>query len=518
MVVQTDTVPTIDLGADSTICEGDSVQLDATFSRSNYSWNTGSVDSVIYASAEGLYSVTTTNLCGSDSDSFYLEVDSVLVPALGNDTILCLDDTLMLSPNTPQATGYVWSDNSTDSTFEVTQQGTYSVTVSNTCGQFSDSVEVLYDLSPVTNLGPDSTYCLSSLIELDATWSRAQYLWNTGSNDSSIIADTTGRYWVEVTNLCGFDDDTVRINYIVPINFDLGNDTILCPGESITLDAPAHQADYLWNDGSTDSTLQVSNNGTFSVTATNLCGSFSDQIEVSYDSIPIAILPPDTTVCEGTPVTVAIDPQNASDILWSTGSINKQVVIDYPDTITATLSNHCGSSLDTMIIHHQPYPKVDLGNDTIICDEALVLINLEKLDSNVIPQYLWSTGDETESIEVNDFGTYSLTVTDQWNCSDQDIINIESCGINIYIPSAFSPNGDGLNEVFKVEGYGFDKFHMSIFNRWGNEIFNTKNPELGWDGSYQNTPQSAGVYTYRIWVDQQGYDSKTFIGKVTLVR
>jgi gliding motility-associated-like protein len=292
----------------------------------------------------------------------------------------------------------------------------------------------------------------------------------------------------------------------------------LCPGESITLDAPAHQASYLWNDGSSDSTLNVTVNGIYTVTATNLCGSFTDQMEVNYDSIPTAVLPPDTTVCEGTPVAVSIDPQNASDILWSNGARTSQIQVAQQDTISVVLTNHCGSSSDSMIINHQPYPKVDLGNDTVICDEALVLINLEELDSNAIPQYLWSTGDETESIEVNEFGTYSVTITDQWNCSDQDIINIESCGINIYIPSAFSPNGDGLNEMFSVEGYGFDKFHMSIFNRWGNEIFNTKNPEQGWDGSYQNTPQPAAVYTYRIWVEQQGYDSKTFIGKVTLVR
>ena len=519
IIVATDTIPTINLGNDTLICLGDSVLLDGTFSRSTYQWNTGATDSTITITQEGTYTVTTTNLCGTATDSLYLDVDSILLPNLGNDTILCAGDQLTLSPQTPQAETYQWSTSTVAPTLTITTEDTYTVTVSNVCGNYSDTIMVYYDNTPVTNLGPDSTYCLTTLLTLDATWSRANYLWNTGATDSAIVADTTGQYWVEVTNLCGYDDDTVRIHYVVPIDFELGNDTILCPGTTLQLSAPAHQATYQWNTGSTDSTITVTQAGQYTVTAHNLCGSFTDAILVKYDSIPTAILPNDTTVCAGIKVSIGYTTDNATTIHWSNDetTATNQTLHD-SGSYVLSLTNHCGTTQDTITLSYQPYPEVNLGSDTIVCEEPITLYNQSTLDSNSTYSYAWSDGSEKAQLTINLGDEYSLTVTDDLGCSDADVILIEDCGITFFIPNAFSPNGDGLNEIFLPQGSGFDKYHMAIFNRWGEEIFSTTDPTTVWDGTYHGERVDQGVYSYRIWVEAEGYASRHFIGTVTLVR
>lgn len=88
--------------------------------------------------------------------------------------------------------------------------------------------------------------------------------------------------------------------------------------------------------------------------------------------------------------------------------------------------------------------------------------------------------------------------------------------LSIYIPNAFTPNGDGMNDAFGVKGEGIRNFHLYIYNRWGEVIFETTNPKQQWDGSYAGNPVEQGVYVYQVFASGFGKNSKT--GSVTLVR
>ncbi|MGB1039356.1 MAG: gliding motility-associated C-terminal domain-containing protein, partial [Flavobacteriales bacterium] len=135
----------------------------------------------------------------------------------------------------------------------------------------------------------------------------------------------------------------------------------------------------------------------------------------------------------------------------------------------------------------------------------------------------WSNGNTTEDLIGIEEGTYSLSVVDANGCSDRSefiVVNFESdtCEYHIYLPNIFSPDGNGQNDVFRIEGDGVEKVEFKIFNRWGNLIFESTDQSIGWDGTYQGKPINQGVFVYMIsgsFVNGEEFQQK---GTVTLVR
>jgi gliding motility-associated-like protein len=143
----------------------------------------------------------------------------------------------------------------------------------------------------------------------------------------------------------------------------------------------------------------------------------------------------------------------------------------------------------------------------------------DPMASNV-NQYLWSTGETSSSILINQPGYYWVRVNNG-ECAMTDSIWIKrDCYLNI--PNSFSPNGDGLNDYFlprELLSSGLTSFKMSIYNRWGEQIFTTTAIDgRGWDGKYNNVPQPQGVFVYVIDASFINNVKKTFKGNVTLMR
>lgn len=109
-----------------------------------------------------------------------------------------------------------------------------------------------------------------------------------------------------------------------------------------------------------------------------------------------------------------------------------------------------------------------------------------------------------------------MTVSDL-NCFDSDTVEIDTCPL-FFIPNAFTPDGDGLNEVFKVEGVGLNEFQLYIFNRWGQLIFESKDPEVGWDGTFKGNPVQVDVYVYKLIYKGLGFAREQQVGKIALLR
>ena len=520
VLVETDTIPVVNLGADTVICNGNSVLLSALSSRSSYLWNTGSTDSVISVNTENTYWATATNLCGAGSDTIFVDVDSVLTVELGTDTILCLGMSYWLKSNV-NGDSYVWNNGSILDSIFIQSANNYSLAVTNVCGSFNDSIEVHYDNSPITNLGPDSTYCLSSLVNLNAHWSRANYLWSTADTTANITANFSGNYSVMVTNLCGFDDDTVNIQYDIPILFNLGPDTVLCVGDSIYLAAPAHNANWLWNNGSQDSILVVDTAGQYYVTANNHCGVFRDSINVVSQTLPV-VNPPinDTTFCEGLSYDITINPNNANAILWLDGSTDFNQEIDSAGWYSYALKNICGATKDTFHLEIQYPANASLGNDTVLCyGEPLV-----KAFPYPNHTFLWNTG-ETDSVKtITEQGYYGVTIWTPANCESYGEFDVTNCDAQIFVPNAFTPgNFDNLNNTFKIEGLQLKKFHIVIYDRWGGLVFESRDINISWDGSINGSPAAPGIYSYKIWYNtglSSGSENQSIVkvGVVNLIR
>jgi gliding motility-associated-like protein len=170
-----------------------------------------------------------------------------------------------------------------------------------------------------------------------------------------------------------------------------------------------------------------------------------------------------------------------------------------------------------------PNPEVYLGDDSSICyqGKVIVLKNQVQQPTNTY-HYEWSTGDTTESIGIVSPGHYSLNqMSEPIGCSGYGSIEIaKDCFVDI--PNAFTPNGDGINDYFFPRQWlsnGIINFHLQIFNRWGELVYETKNTDgLGWDGRLNGQEQPSGVYVYRIIVTYKNGTTENYDGNVTLIR
>ncbi|HEY4800128.1 MAG TPA: hypothetical protein VII99_13695, partial [Bacteroidia bacterium] len=211
---------------------------------------------------------------------------------LGKDTTLCYGNTLTLNAGSG-FTSYLWSTGATTSVIPVSAGGTYWVRGNNMCGNSMDTIVVSYYPASSLSLGPDVNICAGNSTTLTATAAGfTDFIWSTGATTSSIVVNTTGNYWISSTNNCVTKYDTVHVTVTNPPVISFGNDTILCVGSNLTLDAGSGY-NYQWSTGNTTQIQVVSSPGNYSVTVTNFCGTASDSIHVNYYPVNSLSLGPD---------------------------------------------------------------------------------------------------------------------------------------------------------------------------------------------------------------------------------
>jgi gliding motility-associated-like protein len=183
--------------------------------------------------------------------------------------------------------------------------------------------------------------------------------------------------------------------------------------------------------------------------------------------------------------------------------------------------NTCLNSLP-FAVNFSSLTNFTLGNDTLLCSPASITLNANK---PYVTSYLWQNGSTDETQQVDTSGLYWVRLTDEYGCVRKDSINItvrgcENC--RLFIPSAFTPNEDGLNDVFKTtpqcKYIGLRSFDLRIYNRWGQIVFHTHDINQGWDGMYKNQQAEQGVYLYVVNYSLLQNEPLQQKGTVTLIR
>ena len=193
-----------------------------------------------------------------------------------------------------------------------------------------------------------------------------------------------------------------------------------------------------------------------------------------------------------------------------------------PGTYKVTMTIQEGCKKDTsitkevIVYENTVLGIVELGRDFSLCrEDSVELMNKEILPIRSV--YSWSTGTSEETTWVKARGVYSLTVN-EGNCSASDTVVVDTCP-TFAVPTAFSPNGDGENEIFKIKGIGLNVYELLIFNRWGQLIYRSVEQSEGWDGTTMNgKPCQIDVYIYKLNFQGLGLTSKQKIGQIALVR
>lgn len=525
-------VPPLDLGPDSSLCSGQSFTLSISIPAVNIVWSDGSINPAYTVDGPGSVYASISNSCGVASDT----IDVIALPDipnlnLGNDQSLCPGELITLSPGISNVT-YLWQDGSTANTYASTQEETVILTIANACGTSTDTLQIFESTQgPSVDLGSDVQVCAGTTVTIPSGISGVNYLWQDGSTNPDFTTTQSGVFILEVSNLCGTDTDTIAVDISgVPPVVDLGADTVLCEGVTLQLVSTADAITTItWQDGSSLPTYLVSTAGTYILSETNRCGDAADSVVVNYLAGPMPFsLGPDTTLCPGESV-LLVSPNTAFTMVWQDGSNQSTLLADAAGTYSLQLSNDCGTVQDEMVVGvDNRTPAVDLDPTIFWCPGDVITLDA----TQAFPvTYQWSTGDASPSIEVNTPGAYTIDVVAPCSTLSQsvDVVLDNNCVTpdvhnDIFIPNVFSPNGDNINDVFRP-AFGSDvtviELAGTIYDRWGNLVFQSRGTSFSWDGLYAGEHLLPGAYVYLIHIryfDGTREREKQFAGDVTLIR
>lgn len=308
-------------------------------------------------------------------------------------------------------------------------------------------------------LGPDTTVCNPISIWLkDQHYNAVKtYTWSTGVVADSLLATSAGQYFVTMDSLGCVKTDTITISLNNQNLTSISNTYSICPGSSYTVQIPqvANQQ-VLWFDGSNAVTRTFSSAGNYWLTRTTPCDTLTDTIIIIETGQVFTSVSQSHTICSDEDVTIQLPIVPNQIITWFDGSSALTRTFNTSGNFWVTRSAPC----DTM-------------SDTI----NVVVIPCDTLPP---PQVDTTT--------------------------------------RLFVPNAFTPNGDGLNEFFIIRGMGINDFNLKIFNRWGNLLFESTNMDKSWDGTFNGDPVSAGVYVYLISYRDYRGKYKEVSGHVTVFR
>lgn len=522
------------------ICDQSQVILDVhpdVAGSFEYNWNSTNgelVNSqipqpVIDPSSSGVYTVVVTSPEGCEKSAtievLVSEISSVLIEEITEPH--CPDESILLQAtlvgNAAQATiewtsseAIVGAINTLSANATPTQTADYIITIedSNTGCIYTDTQtltilqtpDVAVDLSSVSGCivqGTIITASSSFVGNLEWEWAPSNFVSNSTTASTTLETQTSGDLTVTATNDAGCSAQvTVPIEVIGEVT-NLGPDVDICEGETTLLDT-GWPNDYSvqWGHGPTTPAVTVSEAGVYHVDVVGPSGcTSSDDIEVIVHAQPFVDLGEDMALCDGDSylLTAGIDP--TVDYNWSTGASGNSITITQPNDYSVIATNGFCQATDDVTFFFNPLPE-----DPFITEEVEFCFELPPYLYRIDPAipgatYLWSDGSSGEFYSASTGGYYSVEVTTDVGCTSMfDLTINEVCPGAIFAPNAFTPDGDGINDVWLIQGVNIVSYQLLIWNKWGERIFETKSMDLPWLGQRKDGDEyvEAGVYPYRI--------------------
>ena len=520
-------VAIIALLGDSLICSGDSVKFSTNLG-SSYSWSNGNTSQQFYTNIAGVYNVTVVDIngCSAISNSIMIKLSSPIstISIINGDSILCFGDSVLLSANA--GLNYSWSNGSTTQSIYINSAGIYQVVVTNSdnCKATSTKQNIIVS-QPQANISAagNGFICNNDTVTLTAN-SGGSYLWSNSSTSNSIKVFQPGIYSVTVTNvdLCKATDTITVFQSSVSVLLLTSDTTSFCEGDSCKLVATSSTNNFVWSNGAIDSILVAKKSGLFYVVATNSngCSITSDSINVLVHPVPTINYLLDSIVdCDSYNITFKNNTisESNSTYNWDLGDGNFSndfaPIHEYfaPNNfnIELTVTSPFGciskkqSSFQTLryVDPVALFTTIPLGSTYL--DDRIVFTNL----STSATSYSWDFGDGTFSSERNPThkylasGTYHVSLIAFSSPSCRDTFELDYEVFLWTMPNVFTPNNDGLNDQFPgVEILGeMRDFEFEVYSRWGQRIFSSNNPSIGFKGKFENGKECPeGGYVYLI--------------------
>ncbi len=458
------------------------------------------------------------------------------------DTTICPNTSLQL--NASGGTNYVWSPAASLSNAFIANPiatpnapTTYQVIVTNPCGTDTSFVNVsIHSVSSSTS--KDTTVCNGDSIQLFATGG-GTYLWNPNSNmlnntspNPIVYPNVTTQYMVSITSPEGCPtQDSVLVSVIdIPQPVLSDNDSI-CKGTSINLIASGADT-YFWSpsvslNANTGTSVSASpqNTTSYIVSFTNRCATITDSVTITVIE-PKAVSSPDDTICFND--TAILWASGGNTYSWSPiaflGAPTSDTTLAFPVSPTTFRvivedANGCRDTAFTRI-NFSAIPNVDAGENQIINFGEVANLMATSSQGNfywTFDKSLSDTSSKTTTAQPSNTTSYVANLIDDFGCLVSDTVTVSLDG-SLYVPNSFSPNGDGKNDVFKIEGEDLTYFRLYIFNRWGEQLFYSTQMDNAWDGTYKGQLSQVDSYVWKIIYSDASSARKEIFGHVNLIK
>jgi gliding motility-associated-like protein len=553
-------LPEIVAEGPTTFCEGESVTLQAN-GTGNYNWTrngvliAGITANEYIATESGIYAASNTSaFCPGISN----EIEVVVIPATivefqSSEQTICTGSCIQfedLSSTTADSWNWTFEgaatanssiSNPTNICYD--QTGSFDVTleITNACGTYdlvlTDYILVQSNVAPVLSADGSTILCDGESVILNTT-GVGPFEWTldgtviVGASASSYEAMEAGVYTASNTNEnCPAVSNSISISIQddVEVSITPGEDVALCESSALLTAITIGNVQWLLNGtpiaGANQTTYNATEDGDYQFEAfgPGLCPATSDQINISLNNeITLTVSLSSDTICDGEKATISAFGFYDS-IVWSNGATTDSIEVYQSGNYTAQVSFSSCVTDTTVSITVIELPIADAGEDLFSpCDG---MMQLTGSGDGVLTWYKDQEilGDSaTVFIEAPTINTVYTLDADISGCKTTDEVLVTADCISIYIPNAFTPNDDGVNDVFKVEARGVLNYEFFIFNRWGDVVFESKDPDDVWTGGNPDYYVPDGVYTYLVKGVNSKFedilDSKHARGTVTIVR
>ncbi len=554
-------------GPDTLLCEGASLFLQdaGVQNASQVQWTTlgdGTFNNASLVNATytpGILDIAAGNValvleasglfpCPAGDDTVSVSISAMTVAFAGTDDTICAGGQYPLQQasvvnagnvlwstsgtgffNNPVAVNTIYYPSSADITTGMVTLSLHASNPAAVCNDSTDSILLVIKPLPLADAGPDLTLCTGDTVQLSASgggtyqWTPAAGLSAADIPDPFAWPSVTTTYALLVTQNGCSKTDSVKLTVRPLPQLRMSPDTFICPGEQAMLWASGALT-YVWNDGNTDSVRVVSPSFStyYYVTAANQYGCEAEgRTGVFVNPAPVLTIDPaEASICNGD--FTILTAQGAATYHWSPASglssTTSPMVMASPGksttyTVTGTSPEGCQSQVQVHVAVY-PRPELNLPDSLFLCDNETVNLNAGWEAGFT---YQWQDGNSAHYYIVNEPGTYWVMASNQ-GCHVEDTTYVLPCTV-LWVPSAFTPDGNGLNENFLVKSsVELLEYRIMIFTRWGELVYDSDDIFAGWDGKFQGDYCAPGVYGWVIYYRNRDTGKQLLKGVLTLVR
>ena len=532
-------LPNIFAGNDAYVCYNQPYMLSASGGAS-YVWspssnlsNSNISNPLVTIVSEATYYLTGTDANGCIGlDTIHLDLFPLPEITIDPVSMICPGSSINLNANANYS-NIDWTPNfglntTTASNVQAAPPSTTNYTAvltDDNCG-YTDEASVWVEVESGISIsaGADQSFCEGGSViiqaETDGTYANLNWSSPNGANFSlagstAIITNQSGVFTANIESPLGCQySDEVEITEIMYPVVNMEDSISFCPGSSVTIAAPGAYDNIFWSNGDNSAETSISTEGLYTVNVFNESCGTSDTFFVYQVMMPYFELGADREICEGESLTIDVGIEGQ----WGNGTVSSQIIISQEGTYTFTVEEAGCFVSDQVYVEVNELPHYEFVTPQYACIGENHILQPTGVNASY---FVWEDGQIGETLSVDAPGNYYVIA---YNECGSTIANVEvifqDCEGLVFIPNCFTPDGDGINDVWMVVGTDIISMKLKIFNRWGDIVYSSNQLNPVWTGGYKDGEYYLpdGIYFFDLEMILARGETVTREGSIRMLR